>query len=108
MVGTKYQRADIFTKALSGPLWQPALNMLGIHEEYNIIKTSQAGLKISQDMTLAPPQTGAGPAEHKIGYKKKQRGSRYGKPLTLNQPKVDFLYGTLICDDDMRAQPRRE
>ncbi|CAL1150812.1 unnamed protein product, partial [Cladocopium goreaui] len=41
--------------------------------EYNIIKTSQAGLKISQDMTLAPPQTGAGPAEHKIGYKKKQR-----------------------------------
>ena len=73
LVGTKYQRADIFTKALSGPLWQPALNMLGIHEEYNIIKTSQAGLKISQDMTLAPPQTGAGPAEHKIGYKKKQR-----------------------------------
>ena len=73
LVGTKHQKADMFTKALSGPLWEPALKMLGIFAGYTIIKTSQAGLKISQDMTLAPPAADAGQVEYKVGYKKKQK-----------------------------------
>ena len=31
LVGTKYQKAEIFTKALSGTLWPAALSMLGVH-----------------------------------------------------------------------------
>ena len=37
LVGTKYQKADIFTKALSGTLWPAALSMLGVHDKYEIV-----------------------------------------------------------------------
>ena len=85
LVGTKYQRADIFTKALAGPLWGPALLMLGIYDNYEVLKTSNAGLKISHssEMTLAPSQSPAAatgpPAVYKEGYKKRQKR----KPLRI-------------------------
>ena len=84
LVGTKYQKADIFTKALSGSLWPAALSMLGVRDRYEIMKSSSAGLKMTQEMTLSPPL-----AEHTVtlpGYKKKQkrkppRVQKYSQPV---------------------------
>lgn len=47
-VGTKYQKADIFTKTLSGSLWPAALSMLGAHDKYEIMKSFSAGLKMTR------------------------------------------------------------
>ena len=84
LVGTKYQKADIFTKALSGTLWPAALSMLGVHEKYEIMKSSSAGLKMTQEMTLSPPV--AEPNVTLPGYKKKQkrkppRVQKYSQPV---------------------------
>ena len=76
LVGTKRQKADIFTKSLAGPLWPNALHMLGIFDTYEILKSSAAGLKIGENisndpnMTLAPP--GRNQA-HLPGYRKRQK-----------------------------------
>ena len=71
LVGTKYQKADIFTKALSGTLWLAALSMLCVHDKYEIMKSSSAGLKMTQEMTLSQPV--AEPTVTLPGYKKKQK-----------------------------------
>ena len=76
LVGTKRQKADIFTKSLAGPLWPNALHMLGIFDTYEILKSSAAGLKMGENisndpnMTLAPP--GRNQA-HLPGYRKRQK-----------------------------------
>ena len=84
LVGTKYQKAGIFTKALSGTLWPAALSMLGVHDKYEIMKSSSAGLQMTQEMTLSPPV--AEPNVTLPGYKKRQkrkprRVQKYSQPV---------------------------
>ena len=65
LVRTKYQKADVFTKALSGSLWPAALSMLGVHDKYEIMRSSSAGLKMK--VALSPPV--AEPTVTLPGYK---------------------------------------
>ena len=83
LVGTKYQKADIFTKALLGTLWPAALSMNGVHEKYEIMKSSSAGLKMTQEMTLSPPV--AEPNVTLPGYKKSRKVDHQGFKRIPNQ-----------------------
>ena len=68
------QKADVFTKAVAGGLWANAMKLLEIVQEYEIISSTQTGLKLTIDFneaigqTPAPVQTGL-----RQGYKKKQK-----------------------------------
>ena len=62
LVNTLHQKGDLFTKAVAGPLWSNAMKLIALIEEYEIIKTSSAGLKmtgieeISLEQAIGPQQ----------------------------------------------------
>ena len=74
LVRSLEQKADVFTKAVAGGLWANAMKLLEIVQEYEIISSTQTGLKHTIDFneaigqTPAPVQTGL-----RQGYKKKQK-----------------------------------
>ena len=80
LVNTLHQKGDLFTKAVAGPLWGNAMKLIALIEEYEIIKTSSAGLKmtgtedISLEQAIGPEQDGvAVPAFKKRKKRKPQR-----------------------------------
>ena len=54
LVNTLFQKVDVFTKAVAGPLWESAMKLLSILRTYDILHTSLTGLKMSLDQALAP------------------------------------------------------
>jgi hypothetical protein len=44
LVNTLFQKADVFTKAVAGPLWENAMKLLSILSDYKILHTSSTGL----------------------------------------------------------------
>ena len=48
LVNTLFQKADVFTKAIAGPLWENAVKLLSnILKDYKILHTSSTGLKMN-------------------------------------------------------------
>ena len=47
LVNTLFQKADVFTKAVAGPLWENARKRLNILKDYTILHTSSTGLKVN-------------------------------------------------------------
>ena len=54
LVNTLFQKADVFTKAVAGPLWDNATKLLSIPKTYDVLRTSSTGLKMSLDQALEP------------------------------------------------------
>ena len=56
LVNTLFQKADVFTKAVAGPLWDNAmkLKLLSILKTYDVLRTSSTGLKMSLNQPLEP------------------------------------------------------
>ena len=58
LVNTLFQKADVFTKAVAGPLWENAMKLLSnILNDYKILHASSTGLKMNfenLDETLGP------------------------------------------------------
>lgn len=65
------QKADVFTKAVAGPLWVNAMKLMALVREYRVISSSQTGLKLTIDFSQALCQT-ATPGV-RTGYKKRQK-----------------------------------
>lgn len=42
------QKADVFTKAVAGPLWVNAMKLMALVREYTVISSSQTGLKLTR------------------------------------------------------------
>ena len=47
LVNTLHQKCDVFTKAVAGPLWGNAMKLIALVDQFSIIKTSSASLKIA-------------------------------------------------------------
>ena len=47
LVNTRFQKADVFTKAVAGPLWENEMKLLSILNDYKILHTSSTGLKMN-------------------------------------------------------------
>jgi hypothetical protein len=48
LVNTLFQKADVFTKAIAGPLWENAVKLLSdILKDYKILHTSSTRLKMN-------------------------------------------------------------
>ena len=81
LVNTLFQKADVFTKAVAGPLWENAMKLLSILNDYKILHASSTGLKMNfenLDETLGPSYVEVRPeprsvpkAAAKKRYKKK-------------------------------------
>ena len=58
LVNALFQKADVFTKAVAGPLWDNAEKLLSILKTYKVLRTSSTGLKMSRDKALEPEAGG--------------------------------------------------
>ena len=47
LVNTLFQKADVFTKVVAGPLWENAMKLLSFLSDYKILHTSSTGLKMN-------------------------------------------------------------
>lgn len=73
------QKADVFTKAVAGPLWVNAMKLMALVRECTVISSSQAGLKLTIGLSQASCQT-ATPGI-RTGYKKRQKRKLQRVPL---------------------------
>ena len=79
LVNTLHQKGDLFTKAVAGPLWSNAMKLIALIEEYEIIKTSSAGLKmtgtedISLEQAIGPEQDAVAVPRAQAFKKRKKR-----------------------------------
>ena len=80
LVNTLFQKADVFTKAVAGPLWDNAEKLLSILKTYNVLRTSSTGLKMSRDQALEP-EAGGWPADAKP-----YQGTSSGKEGETEEP----------------------
>ena len=54
LVNTLFQKADVFTKAVAGSVWENAMKLLNTLKTYDILHTSSTGHKMSLEHALAP------------------------------------------------------
>ena len=54
LVNTLFQKADVFTKAVAGSLWENAMKILSILKTYDVLHTSSTGLKMSLGQAWRP------------------------------------------------------
>ena len=47
LVNILFQKVDVFTKAVTGPLWENTMKFLSILGDYKILHTSSTGLKMN-------------------------------------------------------------
>ena len=83
LVNTLFQKADVFTKAVAGPLWENAMKLLSILWDYKILHTSSTGLKMNfenLDEALGPSygevQPGPKPMPKATMKKRKKKAQR--------------------------------
>jgi len=75
---TLHQKGDLFTTAVAGPLLGNAMKLIALVDQYEIVKTSSAGLKIagtegiSLDQAIGP-DTQAEAVPRRQAYKKRKK-----------------------------------
>ena len=75
------QKADIFTKAVSNGLWNNAVELLGIVSEYQVISSTQTGLKMKEEINLNEALGQSAPQTNKIGVRKAKKKKPIRVPL---------------------------
>ena len=80
LVRTSEPKADVFTKAVAGPLWPTAMDLMALIKTCEIISSTQTGLKLASDFNEALGQTAAPPVRA-AAYKKKQKRRPQRTPL---------------------------
>ena len=84
LVNTLFQKVDVFTKRLVGPLWENTMKFLSILGDYKILHTSSTGLKINfenLDEALGPSYGEAHPEPKSVPKTSMKKCKKKAQPI---------------------------